>query len=176
MHTLKILSFFIALTLISSSVIESKECREQLKFSFDDREWKEDFQSNDQIGSITEYTLKNETVTDWSELVTVQKLIPIKVSAYDYYLDFVKGLKKEVNPLEVRSQVLKQSEDDILFEWSISGRDGLSQHEWFRLIKTPQSTWVLRYTTKKLQDVEKQRPIWEKILNSATLVREGDCQ
>ncbi|MBS4168627.1 hypothetical protein [Parachlamydia sp. AcF125] len=171
---LKIFSFLCTLLLMSSSLVEGKERVERLLFSFDNREWKAGFQRSDPISSITEYTLNDEAVDNWTELVTVQKLVPITISAYEYYAEFIKSLKKGVNPAEVKSNVLKQKENDLLFEWAIPGNGPLAQHEWFRLIKTPQSTWVLRYTTKKLNEVEKQRPIWEKILDSAFLECSGE--
>lgn len=170
---IKTFSLF-SIIFLSLQFLDAAECDQQLKFSFDDREWIKGFEQNEKGSSIVEYTLKGETVDNWNELVSVQKLIPI--SSLDLYHEvFIKKLGESVNPEKVESKIITKNDDSMLFEWWINkGAD--AQHEWFKLIQTPESTLVLRYTTKKLGDVDKIRPTWEKILNDATYTQTGDCK
>lgn len=159
---------------LSVQMLGATECEQQLKFSFDDRTWEKGFEQNEKDSSIIEYTLKGETVNDWTELVSVQKLIPI--SSKDlYYNIFIQKLKESVSPEKVESKIISKNDDSMVFEWWID-KGPEAQHEWFKLIQTPDSTLVLRYTTKKLDQIDKIRDTWEKILKDATYTQSGDCK
>lgn len=146
---------------------ERSTCEERLQFTFDDRQWEKGFEKQTSEASIIEFTLKGEDVNHWTELVTVQQFPKIAFTVEEYYKTFMQDLKASVQPAQVQSKIISQTPDSIFFEWWISGQTPHAQHEWFRLFKTPQSTLVLRYTTKKLNDVEKVRGTWEKILQDA---------
>lgn len=171
-----ILKTFSALSLLLASlnVVGAAECVQEVKFQFDDRTWEKGYENADKEASITEYALKGETVGDWSELVSVQKLVPI--SSIDTYYDvFMQKLNEAVAPEKAESKIISKKDDSILFEWWID-KGPEAQHEWFKLFQTPDSTLILRYTTKKLDDVEKVRGTWEKILNDATYTQSGECK
>jgi hypothetical protein len=155
------------------STEEDVECEESLQFSFDNRPWKRAFENSNSQASIVEFTLKTENVDNWTELVTVQKLVPISATVENYYLEFMHNLRKAVNPEKVYSRLINKNDTSGLFEWWIDGKGPNAQHEWFKLIKTPNATLILRYTTKKLDDVEKVRGPWEKILNAAVYLKQG---
>lgn len=162
---------------------EAATCEENIQFSFDNRDWIQAFENQKDKTSIVEYIVKGDNIDHWSELVSVQKLVPLGATSVDqYYDEYVKALKIAVSPTEVHSRVIHKNDSPllkdnfILFEWWIDGESPDAQHEWFKLIKTPHSTWVLRYTTKKLNDVEKVRKTWEKILDEATYTTNGQCK
>lgn len=162
---LLLLVFILWTDFIQSS--EENNDEEYLVFSLDTSQWKQAFKNSNEQASIVEFTLKDENVDNWSELVTVQKFPPIASSVEQYYLEFLRSLKKAVSPAQVYSRVINKKNNSLLFEWWIS--DGSqAQHEWFKLIETPHSTMILRYTTKKLDQVEKVRSKWEKILDDST--------
>ena len=47
------------------------------------------------------------------------------------------------------------------------------QHEWYRIIVSDDDMFFVRYTTRKLDEVEVVRPIWEEKLSQAYL---GDME
>ncbi len=155
--------------------INAKQCEEQIDFKFDDRQWEKGYEASTAEGSIVEYTLKGENVHNWTELVSVQSVPLAAVSMDDYYTYFMDGIKKAAQPADAQSRIINKTKDSIFFEWWIAANSPLAQHEWFRLFKTPASFMIIRYTTKKLDDVNKAKPIWEKILNDAT-VKEINCK
>jgi hypothetical protein len=55
-----------------------------------------------------------------------------------------------------------QDEKTILFEWWTE-----EQHAWVKVLENVQSVSALSYTTKKINDVEKVRTTWERILQEA---------
>lgn len=159
-----------------TSFAEEKPCEEQIRFSLDDRDWQEAYhKTNDENEGITEFVLKGENVENWSELIAVQKFNVNQGSLEEYYDLFMKNLKEAVKPDQVHSRIIKKDKDTLLFEWWIDKPSSNAQHEWFKIFKTPQSLMILRYVTKKLDKVEKQRPIWEKILEDASYSTEGKC-
>lgn len=147
---------------------DENDCEEHLEFYLDVSKWKQAFKNSNEQASIVEFTLKNEKVENWSELVTVQKFPPLGSTVEQYYQEFIRDLENTVSPDQVYSRVIKKNDNTVLFEWWISEKSPFAQHEWFKLIQTPHSTMILRYTTKKLDQVEKVRSTWEKILDSAT--------
>ena len=162
---------FLFVILLSTNFIqcgETSNCIEHLDFYLDVAKWKQAFKNSNEQASIVEFTLKNENVNNWTELVTVQKFPPFESSVDQYYLLFVETLKKSVSPDPAYSRIINKKENSLLFEWWIPENSSFAQHEWFKLIKTPSSILILRYTTKKLEQVEKVRKNWEKILDSAT--------
>lgn len=168
-------ALFFLLTTISLYAFEDNDCEESIQFKFDERPWKKAFEDSTENATIIEYTLQGETTDNWTELVSLQRLVPIDATPEEYYNEFVKKIKETVTPAQVDSRVINSSENSIFFEWSVAKDSHYAQHEWFKLFKTPLSTLVLRYTTKKLNDVEKERPVWEKILNEATYKKSGPC-
>lgn len=173
-RALKILILLLVLTFCTNFIQsgEENDCEEYLEFSLDIGKWKLAFKNSNTQASIVEFTLKDENVGNWSELVTVQKFPPLDSSVEQYYHEFIKNLET-VSPGQVYSRVINKKEDTILFEWWISEKSPLAQHEWFKLIQAPSSTMILRYTTKKLEQVEKVRNRWEEILDSATYRQRG---
>jgi hypothetical protein len=166
--------FLLCAATLFSCVLQANECQESLIFSYDDKKWNLGFEDSDEDSSLIEFVPQGETVNDWTEMVSVQRLQKID-NVQDYYKIFMEQLRLAVNPQKVDSKILSSSKDSLLFEWWIGPDNQEAQHEWFRLIVTPNSTLILRYTTKKLDEVEKVGPIWSKILQDATIQQEGDC-
>lgn len=155
---------------------EQKECEELLHFKFDDRDWKNAFEDSNESASIMEFTLTNENINNWTELVTVQKLPAIQGTPKDYYQKFIEVLSKNVEPAKVESKVIHETPDSIFFEWWINDDKTLDQHEWFKFFDTKRSSWILRYTTKNVDDLDKVRSIWEKNLDAASIELRGNCK
>lgn len=173
---MKIILFTLLLSLQFFNGLMAKECQEQLFFTFDEREWEKGFEEGDKQQFILEYVLKGETVNKWSELVTVQRFLGLNASVNDYYKIFIEELKKSVFPADVHTKILERSSNSMLFEWWIDKESPHAQHEWFKLFQTPYSLFILRYTTKQMDDVEKVRKTWEKNLQNAKVTSDGNCK
>lgn len=150
-------------------------CKDELSIPFDGRDWKKDFEQSAQEAAIVEYTLKDESVQNWSELVTIQKFSPLEVPVEEYYKEYMKLLKKSVHPSVVDSKVLNKNESTIFFKWWIDEKGPNNQHEWFKFFKTPQASYVLRYTTKKFADDPNKGAAWQKILEDAAVNPNASC-
>ncbi|KAF3361794.1 Uncharacterized protein PHSC3_001649 [Chlamydiales bacterium STE3] len=176
MPLFKHIFFLLVITFSSSSLHStSNTCEELLHFVFDDRQWKKSFEESNEESSIIEFTLENESIKNWSELVSVQRFTNIHVSLNEYYKILVAKLKELSYPYEAHMQIINRAPDSLLAEWWIDKGSPLAQHEWLRMFKTPSSIMLLRYTTKQLNEVEKVRRTWEKILNDASILSKGDC-
>lgn len=170
-HVLKFIFILAPLLLsVEFSQLNAKAAEKQLQFSFDDRVWEKGFENASDGEMIIEYTLKGETVHDWTELVTVQKFPATPMTPLQFYKNFIASFQAAGNKEGFNSKIIEKGRSGIFFEWTIA-KGPSAEHEWLRLLKTPQATWVLKYTTKKLNEVDKVRPIWEKILNEAKLAK-----
>jgi hypothetical protein len=171
----RIFFFLFAMSLFLYGAESMQECEEQVLFAFDGRDWDQAYDATKGDTSIIEFVPKGDDIDNWSELVSIQKLSQFDATVDEYYDAFIDEMKKEVSPDEVNSKVISKDDDkSIFFEWWINeGKN--AQHEWFKLIKTPQSVLVLRYTTKKMDDVENVRSTWEKILSESSYQLVGDC-
>lgn len=159
---------FCAFFVLSLASGEAKEVKQPIQFSFDDRQWEQGFTDSKGELLMTEYTPKGESIENWSELVTVQKFPALNITPDQFYQEFLKNLRATVSPVEVKTRMISQNHDSMLFEWWIEGNTPFAQHEWFRLFVRPDATLVLRYTTKKTADLDKVGETWTKLLNAAT--------
>ncbi len=134
----------------------------------DPQSWKLGYEATDDSMSLYEYTLNNETVDNWTELVTIHYSPPLQITLARYFnqcLTFLRHLSSEY-PLNTR--IISSSKTSLFFEWWIN-EGSLAQHEWCSIISAPDALFLVRYTTKKLDKVEEIRPLWEKLLSEVEL-------
>lgn len=72
--------------------------------------------------------------------------------------------------LKAKVTVLDKSDDSLTYEWSLSDGDKEAVHGWTRIFSTPDQTILLTYQTEKIDEVEKAKPIWLKVLKDAKVV------
>ena len=168
---------FLLLLVSLFQLTEAKEeCKQNIVFSFDDRDWEVGYEASNDETAMVEFVLKGENVENWKELVTVQKVSFTQGSLDDYYKVFLKLLKESVAPALVNSKLIRKTSDTVFFEWWISGQGPQTQHEWMKIFKIDGGAISLRYTTKNVDQVEKVRKVWEKNIDESKYVQEGDCQ
>lgn len=158
---------------ITSALIAAQEWQENISFSFDERDWEIGFQNSTDQSSIIEFRLKEETIENFSELVTVQ-VLPCHLTMTQYYKEMCQSLKN-ASQNRFGSKIIKSEPDSMLFEWWID-KGELAQHEWFRIIKKGNRAFILRYTTKKMDQIEKVRGVWEKKLQEAKLISTSELK
>ena len=138
-----------------------------VQFSLDKegRKWKKgDAHKDDQV-EIATYILEDESPSKWTEIVTVQAVKGLKMAPEKFFNLFLDQLKTLVPGKKVESKILKQSDNTLFAEWWIDDKSPEAQHEWVRIIQTPEALITIRYTTKKLDQVDAVRSKWEGFLN-----------
>lgn len=136
-----------------------------IPFDKDGRQWKEGFQQTFPDKSIIEYVLSNESVANWSELVTVQMFSDVPDNAEAFYNRFMELLKQNVGA-NLQTKVLSKEPDSVLGEWWIKGLGQSDQHEIVRVFKTGNDIVVAHYVVKNLDEMPKHKAIWEEILKN----------
>lgn len=155
-----IITLFFLSVILNPNLIQAEE---YLLFDLDLHLWKLAFKNSNPQASLVEFILKEESLQNWTEMVTVQKIPASLNTVGQIYSDFMKGLLS-IGPIQ--SRVISLKEGALLFEWWILDSP-FAQHEWFKIIKTPRSIMTLRYTTKKMDQVEQVRSVWEEILEDS---------
>lgn len=169
MKKILLLSIFFCLSCTSCMVAETNFPTIEYSLDQDGRKWKMGYNAkNDQI-SIVEYVLENESIENWSELVTTQSSVNIKISLEEFFDAFIKQLKESVPGSKVNARIISRGPNNLFGEWWIHDDSKDDQHEWFQLFKEGDTIAILRYTTKNLNNLEGKRKVWEHILGTAKL-------
>lgn len=136
------------------------------KLTVDGRTWKLGHEANEDGRLIREYVLENEDVNNWTELFSIQQFSNIPISPQEFFKLFVEGLKLAVPQNKVESRVVSESNDALLGEWWVQDKSPNDQHEWIRISKKGDEMVIVRYTTKKINEVDSIGKKWEGILNT----------
>lgn len=142
----------------------------QYKLPNDGRKWKVAFQSKpEDPQSVTQIILENETPESATELVTIQAIPGVNLKPEEFFNLLIKQIQQSLPKNKVESKIINSSPDSMVAEWWIHEDKSLSQHEWIRITKKDNTLSILRYTTKSVNDIEKSRSIWDKILQDTSL-------
>jgi len=143
---------------------------EKPQLTFDGRVWNIGYQASNFQGSIIEYVLNDESINNWTELVTIQTFLGLQKNASaQAFADQTKEKLKQQCP-DLKWIILKQTEDDVMYEWSIKNCPAdKDQHEIARIIKGQYGMYIFHYVTKKMPIDPKIRNEWIKLIKSATI-------
>ena len=134
--------------------------------------WQVSYRTNNRYSSTTEWTFNGEAIQNWTQLVSFQRLHGVgktTKSVNEISDGIISGLLKSYP--DAKHQILNQSRDSILFEWSISGDENRpAQVEIVRLFRGPRDVHRLAYAKKTKQIQKALREEWIEILDSASLV------
>jgi len=143
-----------------------------IKFSFteDGRRWKLGNSSkNDQI-ALSEHVLENETLESWTELVTTLSIVGNQVAPLERIFDaFVKQIQGSLPDAKIQAKVIGRGPHNLFAEWWIKEGSPNDQHEWIQIFEQKDNLAILRYTTKKMGEVDTKGKVWESILDKARL-------
>lgn len=131
----------------------------------DERKWKLGHEASDEGKLTREYVLENEDPNNWTELFSIQQFTDVPVPPANFFKLFVEGLKQAVPQNKIESRVISESPNVLLGEWWIDDKSSNDQHEWIKIFKDKDDILIVRYTTKKMNDIEAVRKKWESILN-----------
>lgn len=162
MKTIKI--FFLTLALISSYATPTNAlANSDVIFNDGQKDWVVGFQIPEGQSAITEFVPKGESVDNWSELVTQETIQPLAVTPRVYADTVIKIIKEKAHANNLHYRLHSANSRSAAFEWWIP--DGPNaQHELYKVIKYPNQTIVLRYTTKRPDNFIKTRSQWEKFI------------
>lgn len=141
----------------------------QYSLKNDGRQWKvvNKDDAQDQI-KVVQYILVDEEPENVSELFTVTEMTDVNITPSEYFSQFITELQKRYANAKVESKIINQKTNSLFGEWWIDGvSPDNTQHEWIRIIKKGNDIAVLRYSTMKVDQLEKNRNTWESILNDA---------
>lgn len=108
--------------------------------------WKIGFQQSGSNGLIVELITGNETVKDWTELVTVQFLPSLKHISPSQYAAFIEKQYREMYGEKARVKLLRNSADDSLVEYMVVGQPGTKdEYTLTRILKGRASLILVHY-------------------------------
>jgi TPR repeat protein len=142
---------------------------ETVPLALDPAQWQVAFRTRNEAIARKEYVKAQETLSDWSELVTWQITFGSKAwDLQDVKNQFLQTLSYECP--DVKSAVLREGEGDLLFEWwhgECYGR--IPQHHVERLVIGKVGTHQLAYSRKGSKLVDSERDAWAERLSKLTV-------
>lgn len=112
---------------ISGCATTPRHAPERWNCNFDSRQWQLGYQAATDSQAIREYVLPGQTVHNWTELVTSQYFAR-DVSPKALFEQFTLQVSRGCPSL--RTSIIEESNDTIIFEWQHDGCQGRPpQHE-----------------------------------------------
>lgn len=144
----------------------------RLQVEFDDQaRWRLGYRTVSRIHALSEYIPEGQSMAQWSELYTVQRIhgIAQKQTAQALMQQMEQKLK-ERNP-NVEFAVIAEAENDVLFQWrDAGGKDRQPQHEIVRMLAGSRDLHRLAYSQRVAQIPTESAQRWVGILRNASLV------
>lgn len=149
--------------------------REKIEVKTDQRKWALAFQDEKGHSGVTKLVLPDETIENWSELITIEyalfKVLPMKLE--QGLLDFLlattqKGLHQDCQ--NVQWNLSSKTASSATYDWSASGcKEGPGHSEVARMLVGEQGIYTLRYAHKKIPMPKRKKKEWERLLNESGL-------
>lgn len=119
--------------------------------------WKIGFQQSASNGLITEIVTGNETVQNWTELITVQFFPALKHLSPLQYATFIEKHYKDAYGDKGRVNILRKSNSDALVEYSVVGQPGVKdEYTLTRVIKGSASLILIHYAATPVMSADKR--------------------
>ena len=144
---------------------------DRLTIQTDGREWKAGHRLVNNVHTTTEYTLPDQQVQNWKELVTVERLLGLNDKKVDT-TQLMDSIKKRIQSIDPKAEwkVIKDGDDDVMYEWRFAAKGKRpAHHEMARLIKGKHDIYRIAYSTRA--PIGNKRKEWANLLNSAALVQ-----
>jgi hypothetical protein len=148
---------------------------DSVRFSFDDRPWWLSYRTLNRVQAVSEYVPQNQTVQDWTELFTVQRLFGMTAKQITprKLMQDIHGKLRQQHP-DLVWQVLQDDDNDMIYEWrtagDLAGKEKTpAQHEIARLLAGSQDIHLLAYAKKVPRLAPDERQVWVRLVREATL-------
>lgn len=140
---------------------------ERLSLRFDGRPWQAGFWNQQPQSPVWEYVVNGESVKNWNELVSTHFFpgLQTKATAEQFMqLNISQFRQQGLNPT---INIIRQSPQDVLYEWTLTNAGTENQDELQRIFTTNEGIYMVRYTSRPTMSV-KNRLIWTKLLLETT--------
>ncbi len=128
-----------------------------LSLEFEKPRWVVGFQQSADNGLIIEFVTGNETVNNWTELVTVQFYRNPKQLSPAQYASFVEKHYRDSYGDKAQVNILRVSDADALVEYRVSGQPGIQdEHTITRILRGKASLMLVHYAAKPNMTAEKR--------------------
>lgn len=128
---------------------------------FDEREWTLAWSQNTESQRFEEYTLKHESIKNWSELITMQ-FFPGNYNVLKYTQDFEKKLKKSCPNIDFSYAANKEDPNSIMWTFQSVDCPGYKNHiEIARAVVQPNvGIHIFHYATTDTNLSDKDFQTW----------------
>lgn len=134
---------------------------------FDKLRWNIGFNQETDKGSIFEFVTNNETVENWTELVTVEFDTNLKSLSPEFFADSLRRYYTHMFGNKVRFAVLRVSNEDALITYQVAGQPGKEDEDTIsRIIKGKNGLIFINYAVKPQMSAE-QRALGINILEQS---------
>lgn len=154
-------SFFLLLC----SFLNAEHPESAIKFlNRSEQTWKlgRELRSGEQTTTI--YIPENETIENWTEIFGVHTISEGGEKPKNLQEEFSDLIGKFFPKDTPHIRILRNSESDFFVEWWIDKNSSNQQHGWMRLINTDKGIVILQYATKKTDQLEEARRVWEPLI------------
>lgn len=163
-HALVIATFMISTTLAIAHENHDTTLKEKFPstLTFDNQQWKIDNADKNETMLIVEYTTDNQSVHDWTRLLTYQELLhklPSDVSTEV----FARNIEAQIKQLKLDAKftIIESSESGTIFEFQIMSPKEHIQDEIQRItLDKDGHFYVIHYVEKKSDMGDKTRKEW----------------
>lgn len=138
---------------------------EQVVVTFDQRKWHVGYNAEKGGQQLKEFVLPEETVNNWTELVTVQSFLGAQQTAEELVL----GMKQQLNECpKAMWKIIQGDKDEFLYEWQTVDCPGWdNQYEVSKIIKGRTAIHRIAYANRKLPIPEETRGLWIDLIGKA---------
>lgn len=127
---------------------------------FDSRPWQAVWKKTTADSTMIEYIPMGDDINNWSELITSQSYsnIPNNVTPKKFADNVIRQLKETgLNPIIT---FIKESPNQIIFEFQIKNPKNMAQNELQMITKTANGIYILHYAIKKSDMGKINREKW----------------
>jgi len=150
---------------------ETLRARELVSVVHDGRDWRIGHRQVDCIQVNTEYVLPDESVQDWDELLTVQRLIGLGERGIPL-ADIVDRMRIgfEIEAPVGEWRILRRGEREIVYEFTVPSDDRHApQHEVGRMVLGDHDIHRVAYVRKGETMTDRERDKWIEVLDRSEL-------
>ncbi|KTD21245.1 hypothetical protein [Legionella londiniensis] len=142
---------------------------ERQNIVFDTRVWKAAWGKKSEQFTTIEYVPENENIHNWHELITSQFIpgIQDQITPIQFVESEIEQLK--ASGLTLKTAIIKQSPDEVIFEFRVTAPQNLIQHELQKVSKGKDGLYILHYVIKEKNMGKDKRNKWIKNLKESSI-------
>ncbi len=150
-------------------VVSDKDEKLNLSLVFDDRPWKAGWSKIDDAMTMIEYTVGDETVLNWHELITSQFYSGLHTKTTPKKFATMITQQIEEQGYNVETQAFVDTPTDYIFDFKVTAPEPMVQHEIQRIFSNDKGIYALHYVIKEPSMTDETRDAWITRLEKATV-------